>query len=371
MKDEAHRVEALTYSDSYDSLVDRRFHGRPFHKVEDTGPYNVKEMVEKFGSKLIRSRQEYLQSPSGLNDYLEWASLCFELEQDVFATILAKGNAGVRGYSGQDEYKVTITADSPTRAAKVMLDLRHQFLPQENTDNGDAAFFIMTGARRAQRAVLDKSHLLDSTQLALHYGEDFVRWSSEFCQNLAEPGISILRGEAGTGKTSFLRHAMCTLSKTHRFYFVPVDNFGLLASGSLADFWKVEQREFPSASKVLVLEDAETLLLERDHQKQSPVAALLNLTDGLMTQLVKLHIICTLNSKIDSVDPALLRPGRLRFFRSFERISLERAQLIARHYNLNLQQKSDFTLAEIFASADFSANTAGLIKDKGPVGFAR
>jgi SpoVK/Ycf46/Vps4 family AAA+-type ATPase len=227
----------------------------------------------------------------------------------------------------------------------------------------------MTG-RRPQRAPLEEKHALNPVQLALHYGEEFPDWASDFLQNLSEPGISILRGDAGTGKTSFIRHAMCALAKTHRFYFVPVDNFSLLSSGSLTEFWKSEQRGFPSASKVLVLEDSETLLSERGHEKNSPVAALLNLTDGLMTQFVRLHLICTLNCKMEDVDPALLRPGRLRFFKNFEHIPRDRAIRIAKHYDLKLSEKADFTLAEIFASPKFHKNTSGAYKEKGPIGFS-
>jgi hypothetical protein len=248
-------------------------------------------------------------------------------------------------------------------------EIRRQFLGHDSAQG--PAFFIMTGGRRAQRAELENAHLLDAHDLALHYGEDFPTWTGEFLRNLAEPGISILRGETGTGKTSFLRHAMCSLAKTHRFYFVPVDNFALLSSGSLTEFWKAEQRDYPSASKVLVLEDAETLLAERDHQKKSPVAALLNLTDGLMTQFIRLHLICTLNCKIDDVDQALLRPGRLRFFRNFDRIPRQRALQLAQAHNLTLSGQPDFTLAEIFASASFAENTRGVIKEKERVGFLK
>jgi hypothetical protein len=49
----------------------------------------------------------------------------------------------------------------------------------------------------------------------------------------------------------------------------------LVSSGTLTEFWKAEQRDYPSAAKVLVLEDAETLLSERGHLKRSPVAAVI------------------------------------------------------------------------------------------------
>src|SRR5262249_25245644 len=162
------------------------------------------------------------------------------------------------------------------------------------------------GHRRAQPVPIDDKHHLKQELLQLHYGEDLAEWADGFRAGLNEPGISILCGESGTGKTSFIRHIMCSLSKTHRFYFIPVNNFNLLATGSLMDFWKSEQRDYPKAQKVLVLEDAETLMLERNHDNHTPVSSLLNLTDGLITEYVKLHLIATLNCKRDSLDQALL-----------------------------------------------------------------
>jgi hypothetical protein len=366
-RDKTLQVEALTYSDTFDATAQKYFRGRAIHRAEDTGAYDIRKMVEKFGDRLDRSRQEFSASPSGLTSHLEWASLCFQLEDGVFLTVLAKGSSQVRARTSEDESSVAVIAGTPQKAASVLAELRKEFLKKSN-DEGPA-FFIMTDNRRTQRAPLESSHHLDSSLLSLHYGEDFPQWADEFLANLRDPGISILRGEAGTGKTSFLRHAMYSLAKTHRFYFVPVDNFGLLSSGSLTEFWKMEQRDYPSASKVLVLEDSETLLSDRNHQKNSPVSALLNLTDGLMTQFIKLHLICTLNCKIDDVDSALLRPGRLRFFKTFDRIPRQRALKLAKHYGLTLSNQADFTLADIFASPNFSTNTSGAVKGKGPVGF--
>jgi hypothetical protein len=65
------QVEALTYSDTFDALVDRHFRGQSIHRAEDTGSYDVTKIVKKFGKKLIRSRQEYLPAPSGFSTQLE------------------------------------------------------------------------------------------------------------------------------------------------------------------------------------------------------------------------------------------------------------------------------------------------------------
>ena len=354
--------EALTYTDSYESIVEKHFRGRATHRAEDTGPYKIEELVADFEKCLLRSRQEFVPAPSGLSSRLKWASMIFQPEEDVFVTIFVKGNE-------TPEFKVSVSACSAKKAAETLVQLRREYLPED--DATGPGFFIMSDKRRAQRANLERKHQLDSFHLALHYGDNFPAWDREFQHGLSEHGISILRGSPGTGKTTYLRHVMCSLAATHRFYFVPVDNFELLTSGRLTAFWKGEHEAHPAAIKVLVLEDTETLLFERDRDIPSPVSALLNITDGLITQLVKLHLICTLNCKMEDLDTAILRPGRLRFFKEFERIPRERAARMADHYSLFLPEGSDFTLAELFACPNFAELTAGAVRKVGQIGFNR
>jgi hypothetical protein len=357
------QVEALTYSETFESIIDRNFRNCPVHRADDNAEYNVDAMIKAFADKLIRSRQEYVTSPSGLTTRLRWASLCFALEENLFVTAFSS-----RNNFNSDEVKVTVTTDSPQRAADTIASLRKKFIAKQELEG--PSFFIMTaGGRGVERAPLEAEHLLGAEQIGLHYGEDFAAWSAEFMAGLDEPGISILCGETGVGKTSYIRHVMSALSATHRFYFVPVDNFGLLSSGSLTEFWKAEQRTHPAAAKVLVLEDAETLLINREENARNPVSNILNLTDGLMTQFVKVHLLATLNCRRDSLDKALLRPGRLRFFRDFDRLTRERAQRIADHYKLRLADRDDYSLAEIFASEKFENHTAGVKKEKEAIGF--
>jgi hypothetical protein len=185
------QVEALTYSDSFESLVDRHFRDRPWHRADDVGAYDVNKMVEIYQDKLFRSRQEYAVSPSGLTTRLQWASLFFKLKEDVFVLMFAKGNAIVR-QDGGEEFKITVVAASPQQATDALARLRKQFLP--GYENLGPSFFIMTGGRRAQRASLEERHRLGKDLLALLYGDDFAGWTQEFMQGLIEPGISILCG---------------------------------------------------------------------------------------------------------------------------------------------------------------------------------
>jgi hypothetical protein len=169
--------------------------------------------------------------------------MCFSNRKKiVFVTIFAKGFAA-------EVFKVSVSACSAKKAAETLVQLRREFLPED--DATGPGFFIMSDNRRAQRAKLGRKHQLDPVRLALHYGDNFPAWDREFQQGLNEHGISILRGNPGTGKTSYLRHVMCSLAATHRFYFVPVDNFELLTSGRLTAFLEGGARRASSGDKGL------------------------------------------------------------------------------------------------------------------------
>jgi hypothetical protein len=47
------------------------------------------------------------------------------------------------------------------------------------------------------------------------------------------------------------------------------------------------------------------------------------MTDGLMADALQITIIFTFNCNVEEIDPALLRPGRLKMRASFERLTPE------------------------------------------------
>jgi SpoVK/Ycf46/Vps4 family AAA+-type ATPase len=64
---------------------------------------------------------------------------------------------------------------------------------------------------------------------------------------------------------------------------------------------------------ILILEDADDALIARDQNlgAKASLAAMLNLSDGILGAVLDLRIIATTNQKIENVDNAILRPGRL------------------------------------------------------------
>ena len=202
----------------------------------------------------------------------------------------------------------------------------------------------------------------------LHYGAQFFNWYRDFLEKLNQPkiGLTILQGPPGTGKTSCLRHLIHQLRGSHRFYYLPVTVYPLLAAPATVDFWLGQIEHHSNQRRVVIIEDAETLLMQRGADNHDSLSNLLNLADGFLGTFLTLQIICTVTTPIEKIDPALLRPGRLLAKYTFKLLYFEQAQKLAAAKSLTISVQQSYSLAEIYndgAGDDFSESNR-------PAGFS-
>ena len=165
---------------------------------------------------------------------------------------------------------------------------------------------------------------LSPEALSLHYGNGSAEWHQEFVGKLrnGNHGLSIFEGvKPGTGKTSYIRHLNGRLKESHRFYFVPTANMGVLSRPDFIGFWAEQHRSHGKRKFVVILEDSDAALMTRGSDNREQVSAILNLSDGMLADFLRLQIICTINCSAADIDPALLRPGRLLCHRIFNRLT--------------------------------------------------
>lgn len=150
-------------------------------------------------------------------------------------------------------------------------------------------------------------------------------------------GIVLLHGDPGTGKTNLIKH-LTTRIKDKQFVFIPVTLIGALADpsfiGELID----------NRGSILVLEDCENYIKDRkDAGNNNVVSTILNITDGMLSDILDIQIICTFNNDIGGIDEALLRDGRLIAEYKFEALNKDKASRL-----MGEELEEDMTLAEIF-----------------------
>ncbi|CAF4989527.1 unnamed protein product [Rotaria sp. Silwood1] len=118
------------------------------------------------------------------------------------------------------------------------------------------------------------------------------------------------------------------------------------------------------SNSILIVEDAEHIILDRKQETFLPkqaVSNLLNLSDGLLGDAMHQQIICTFNCDVQAIDPALLRDGRLVIEHKFDKLSVENARHLCVELNIpgNGEDIHEPTiLAEIYARKNAAAEAS-------------
>lgn len=176
----------------------------------------------------------------------------------------------------------------------------------------------------------------------LYYNDDFKEVDAIIRNRLAtenDKGIVLLHGLPGTGKTTYLRYLIGKLKK--RVLFVSPGVAENLMNPEFMDIL------LDNPNSVLIIEDAENVIMDRRYSSQSSVSNLLNISDGLLSDCLNVQIICTFNSELDSVDSALLRKGRLIAKYEFGKLSVQKAKALSEHLGIEQEINKPMTVAEV------------------------
>lgn len=190
--------------------------------------------------------------------------------------------------------------------------------------------------------------------IPLAYGEEFAAYDKQIYKTLCnnDKGIWIFHGDPGTGKSIWLRHLIGKLNKTNKVQdviYMPSEMVKMIETPSFIPF--IQQYQ----DSVLIIEDADIALQSRK-QYGSIVNTLLNLTDGILADCLRLKIVATFNCELDKIDSALLRKGRLVFRHEFKPIPRSQAIKLAEWLKIDItvfnsdsyKNKDEWTLAEVY-----------------------
>lgn len=169
------------------------------------------------------------------------------------------------------------------------------------------------------------------------YNDDFEQVHEHLVHELQHgtKGIALLHGTPGTGKTNYIKW-LTTQVPNKRFIFVSPNLVPYLADPSFLE------ELLENKKTILVLEDCENYIKDRSEQNDV-VSTVLNITDGILSDLLEIQVLCTFNTDLYTVDKALLREGRLIVEYKFDPLVAKKAAKL-----LEEDVDEEMTLAQIF-----------------------
>ena len=159
--------------------------------------------------------------------------------------------------------------------------------------------------------------------------------------------LMLFYGDPGTGKSSLIKHFISTYDNKE---FVFMDG-SLLKHASKE---KLMAYFLENQNTIFILEDCEEALVSRNHSYNPVMPVLLNLTDGIIGDVLGIKLICTFNTSLNNIDKALLRKGRLSLKYEFKKLNSKKAsKLLGR-------ECGDMLLSDIYNNDenDYSKNNS-------------
>ncbi len=191
--------------------------------------------------------------------------------------------------------------------------------------------------------------------LDLHYGYGFEQFHNELIRRFQTEtkGLILFHGKPGTGKTYYIRHLLNSMQANKKIViYMPPNMVDNLVNPGFLTFLRKEIARYSANGYfcVLLIEDAEPLLAQRvSDVRIQGISNLLNMTDGLLNDILNLQIICTFNVDLKMLDKALLRPGRLLARKEFGPMPALDANILAGQLGIKHHFTKPTTIARVYS----------------------
>lgn len=191
-----------------------------------------------------------------------------------------------------------------------------------------------------------KSHTIKplALDLATMYNDDFLPVHQKIKGSLSDgnKGLVLLHGLAGSGKTNYIKWLTAQIPNKN-FIFVPNNLIGALADPQFMSML------IDNKNSVLVLEDCENYIAERvgGGNTSDVVSTILNIADGILSDVLECQFICTFNADLMDIDHALLRHGRLIAEYQFGALTVDKANAYLASVGKDITVDQPMTLANV------------------------
>jgi hypothetical protein len=187
----------------------------------------------------------------------------------------------------------------------------------------------------------------ENIDLTLNYGSKFPETDKTIQDRLNnnKSGLFMFHGLPGTGKTTYIKYLASKVDRD--FIYIPTTMVETFTSDPNCLSVLIQK-----PNSVIILEDAEKAIMKRhgDGMDSSAVSSLLNLSDGIMSDILKTSVILTYNCPKNEIDSALRRKGRLQVDYEFTALNTTDSKKLAK--SLKYCKKTIDSISKAMSVAD-------------------
>ncbi|GET45670.1 AAA family ATPase [Capnocytophaga felis] len=332
------KFKVLTYSNPYQCLLDDLM-TRIYLRGEDL-------VIQKEKLKhLIKCTDYYtVDYASHQNKLFESEECFFHPELEVF--ILTDKNLS-NEYDNQifedGLFKVNYVYYENTnpKAKENLMILFSEYIEKYVSKDSKVSILLKTQVGLEIKTHTIKPYRIDFETM---YNDDFLEIHNRVKNVLTNDtkGVVLFHGIAGSGKTNYIKWLTSQIPNK-KFIFIPTTMIGSLTDPAFIGLL------IGNKNSILVLEDCENYIAERTvfNSNTDVVSSILNIADGMLSDVLECQLICTFNSDISKIDPALLRKGRLIAEYKFKELTVEKANKYLQSTDKQVTVNKPYSLAEL------------------------
>lgn len=192
----------------------------------------------------------------------------------------------------------------------------------------------------------------DEKNFELYYNDETLKSGKKWIKKLKNKnkGLTIIFGERGVGKSTFIQHKLKSIDKNN--LFIPSTFFDNTINNP-------EFRNFLNKfrNNILILDDSEIFFSEIYSKSNIFTNNILQFVDGMDSEQLSLHIVLILNVEdINDIDHRLMEANNLCDVIEMKKLDVIKSKRLIKHLDINKKITEEYKLRDLINKPVYKEN---------------